>query len=347
MRSIAIVLGITAVGVLGVARPALADDSWSSTNCEQTPSPVCELQVGKGARGQMPRGNLGNGNRNPGRTSSGNHSLGGSDSNSGDTSIDTKCSYVRSDYQPPPEGAISVAYTRPVNPGGVTVIPAVLIHPAAPAVMLASAGPESGQPGAWYVWKCASSGREDTKLIIMDSFYRPPVWIADGHRSGAAGVPAPVELARMARKQLRLPTPMIAVNPAGEQLVNLPTWLWLSGGWAPISATASVGDASVTAVATPRSVSWSLGDGTTLTCTGPGTPFRSSSDPTSASPDCGHTYHRSSADQTGQAFTVSATVHWTLRWSGAGQSGVFPDLTTTSTTALRVAELQALNTGGG
>ena len=42
-----------------------------------------------------------------------------------------------------------------------------------------------------------------------------------------------------------------------------------------------------------------------------------------------------------------ATVHWTVTWSGAGQGGTFPDLTTTSTAAFEVAESQALNTSGG
>jgi hypothetical protein len=349
VRSIAIVIAITTVGVLGVARPAMADNGWGSTNCEQTPSPVCDLQVGKGPSGGIPRGNLGNGNRNPGRTSPGNDSTGGDTSSDGKHLSLTKCSYVPSDYQPPRGGTTFIAFTRPVSPGGVMVVPAVLIRPAARAAVLAEpvVGSVSGQPGAWYVWECTTSGSEDTSLIIEDAVYRPPVWIPDGQHAGVAGLPGPVELARMARKQLRLPTPMIAANPAGEQLVNLPTWLWLSGGWAPMSATASVGDVSVTAVATPRSVSWSMGDGTTLTCTGPGTPFRPSSDPRAASPDCGHTYRSSSADHIGQTFAVSATVHWIVRWSGAGQSGVFPDLTTTSTAALRVAELQALNTGGG
>jgi len=348
VRSIMIVIAITAVGVLATAAPALADNGWSSTNCEQTPSPVCDLQVGKGTSGGIPRRNPGNGNHHPGRTSSGNDSTSGSKDNGGDTSSGTeKCTYVPSDYQPPPGGTTPIAYTRPVNPDSVIVMPAVLIGPATRASVPTgpAVGSASRQPGAWYVWKCTTSAKTLT-LIIEETPYWPPVWIPDGQQAGAAS-PGPVELARMARKQLRLPTPIIAVNPVGEQLVNLPTWLWLSGGWAPMSATASVADVSVTAVATPRSVSWSMGDGTTLTCTGPGTPFRPSSDPRSASPDCGHTYRSSSASHIGQAFVVSATVHWTVRWSGAGQSGVFPDLTTTSTTALRVAEVQALNTGGG
>ncbi|WP_285491131.1 hypothetical protein [Amycolatopsis taiwanensis] len=173
------------------------------------------------------------------------------------------------------------------------------------------------------------------------------MWIPDDQQPGATQLPSPAELAAMARKQLRLPTPTIAANPTGDQLVNLPTWLWLSSGWGPVSATASVPGASVTAVARPTSVSWSMGDGDTVTCTGAGTPFRPGTDPTAPSPDCGHTYRTSSANQPGQAFPVTATVHWTVAWSGAGQGGTFPDMTTTSTATFRVAESQALNNGGG
>jgi len=102
----------------------------------------------------------------------------------------------------------------------------------------------------------------------------------------------------------------------------------------------------VTATATPTSVVWSMGDGSTVTCTGAGTPFHPGTAPTASSPDCGHTYRTSSASQAGQAFPVSATVHWGVTWAGAGQGGVFPDLTTTGNTAFRVAESQALNNGG-
>jgi hypothetical protein len=103
---------------------------------------------------------------------------------------------------------------------------------------------------------------------------------------------------------------------------------------------------SVTATATPTSVVWSMGDGSTVTCTGAGSPFHPGTDPKASSPDCGHTYRTSSASQAGQAFPVSATVHWTVTWAGAGQGGVFPDLTTTGNAAFRVTESQALNNGG-
>jgi hypothetical protein len=64
------------------------------------------------------------------------------------------------------------------------------------------------------------------------------------------------------------------------------------------------------------------------------------------SPTCGYTYRTSSAGQPDQAYPVSATVQWTVTWSGAGQAGAFPNMTTAATTAFRVAESQAVNVGG-
>ncbi|MFE0025493.1 hypothetical protein [Amycolatopsis sp. NPDC059021] len=197
----------------------------------------------------------------------------------------------------------------------------------------------SGQGGAWYTYQCSGSG-------FRDGLYRAPVWIPDGEALGAAPLPSPEELAQQARSQLRVPAARIVSDPAGTKLVHLPTWLWLDrGGWGVRSATASVPGASVTATAAPASVSWSMGDGSVLTCTGPGTSFPVGGDPRAVSPDCGHTYHRSSAGAPGQAFAVSATVHWTVTWSGMGAGGTFPDMTTSASAAFRVAEAQALGTG--
>ncbi|MEV0318129.1 hypothetical protein [Streptomyces sp. NPDC050659] len=158
-------------------------------------------------------------------------------------------------------------------------------------------------------------------------------------------------MAQPAREQLRLPSPEISMSPAGEQLVKLPTWLWLArGSWHRVSETASVPGVSVTAIARPTKVVWKLGDGSSVTCRGPGTPYdggsrtEGSADPGRASPDCGHTYRDSSAGQPSGAYSVSATIHWTITWAGAGDSGIFPGMTTTSTAQVRVAESQALNT---
>lgn len=342
LRTVTIVTGLVVIGgICGVA-PAFADDGYGSTLCDQTPAPVCDLGAAKGGTNGKPA-NPGNGNnKHPGSGNSGNSNTG---PDPGDTVLGGKanlanCFYVKSDYQPPSGGVITAASTRPPNSGVRAVQPAVFSRPVTVAragvLAVPADGPTPGQPGAWYVWKCAGSG-------ALDAVYRPPVWIPRGQQPVAAQWPSPAELAAMARKQLRLPTPTIAANPAGDQLVNLPTWMWLSSGWGPVSATASVPGVSVTATATPSSVSWSMGDGVTVTCTAAGTPFQPGTDPKAPSPDCGHTYHTSSASQAGQAFPVTATVHWTVTWSGAGQGGTFPDMTTTGNAAFRVAESQALN----
>lgn len=188
--------------------------------------------------------------------------------------------------------------------------------------------------GTWVMVLCSPDGK--------DPLSHGPVWVAEG---STPPPPSPEELARAAREKLRLPSPSIAASPAGTQLVNLPTWMWLSSGWEPVSASAAVPGVSVTATASPTSVTWSMGDDSTVTCTGAGTPYNASTDPKSPSPDCGHVYRRSSASQAEQAFPVVATVHWTVAWSGAGQGGTFPDMTTTSNGSFRVAESQALNNG--
>jgi hypothetical protein len=190
-------------------------------------------------------------------------------------------------------------------------------------------GEHEGQMGTWYYVQCPGQPRPQFPIFFPDD---EPVL-------------SPAEVAQMARRRLRLPTPTIAANPAGDQLVNLPTWLWLSSGWAPASATAAVPGVSVTAVARPTSVTWSMGDGGAVTCSGPGTPFPAGGDPRNASPDCGYTYRTSSAGQRGEAFSVSATVNWTVTWSGAGQSGVFPNMTTSASVAFRVAESHGIATG--
>lgn len=174
---------------------------------------------------------------------------------------------------------------------------------------------------------------------------------ATGSASSAFGGPAvavsPEDVAAVARSRLRLPTPVLAANPQGVQLVRLPTWLWLSSGWSPSTATASVPGVSVTATSTPVSVTWSMGDGSTVICSGAGTPYTAGGDPKAPSPDCGHVYRRSSASEPGQVFPVAATVRWMVSWSGAGRGGTFPDMTTTGNATFRVAEAQALNNGDG
>jgi len=172
-----------------------------------------------------------------------------------------------------------------------------------------------------------------------------------GAPAAGPGVPDPAVLAALARQTLGLPSPVIRSSPAQNalQLTNLPTWLWINPAeWVPESKTATVPGESVTATATPVSVTWHPGDGSMVTCQGAGTPYTSADNPAAASPDCGHTYTSSSAGQPGGAFQATATITWDVTWQGAGGAGgVLAPLFTTAVAAFRVAESQALNTSGG
>jgi hypothetical protein len=174
---------------------------------------------------------------------------------------------------------------------------------------------------------------------------------APGGCAPAPALPPPGVLAQWARRYLVLPSPVIRSSPAQVdlQLTQLPTWLWISQAmWAPQSKTAAVAGESVTATATPVSVTWHPGDGSTVTCHGPGIAYISTYSPSSPSPDCGHTYSRSSAGQPGGAYHVTATITWDITWTGTGGAGgALPPLFTTAAAAFRVAESQAVNTSSG
>lgn len=320
---------LTCSAMLACVGPAFAGDWFGDVDCGQAAYAGCALGAGQGGRDVSPA-------PGPGAPRSPHEPEGPAlSAPPGDTKVGqddrARCSYVRSDYQLP-SGVKTASYSS--GAGGVSLVSLR----SAEQGHVVSAQAENGG-GAWYVYRCSGTG-------ARDALFRAPVWIPDGQAPGAAPVPSPEELAAQARAQLRLPSPLIASSPAGTQLVRLPTWLWLDrDGWLSRTATAAVPAVSVTATATPVSVVWSMGDGSTVTCTGPGTPFTSRGDPRAASPDCGHTYQRSSAGAPGEQFRVTATVSWRIAWAGAGASGTFPDLTTSASAALRVAEAQALGTG--
>ncbi|WP_059007949.1 hypothetical protein [Streptomyces specialis] len=337
LRRAAAVAGLTLAVLAAGALPARAEGGWGSVDCEQNPYPGCELGVG-GAQEQPAPGD-GSADPAPGGsagTGSSNDSGGGDNEEPEERDPDVNladCSYEPSDYEPP-QGASPASFTAPAPGAGRGVQPVVL-GSSRPAVPVAE--PEPGEEGAWYVYRCTG---EDG---VRDAYYRPPVWIPDAPGEATEAGPTPAQLAEQARDQLRLPSPRIETSPAGDQLVRVPTWLWLEPeGWEEISATASVPGVSVTAVASPVSVTWEMGDGTEVVCDGPGTAYETGGAPEHSSPDCGHTYTSSSAGQPGEAYAVSARVSWTVTWSGAGEEGEFPGLTTQTSTSFRVLESQAL-----
>ncbi len=175
-----------------------------------------------------------------------------------------------------------------------------------------------------------------------------PMPISGGPGAPAGGLPvSPAVLAQTAVKHLALQSPLIEASPpvGVDQLVNVPTWLWLAGPWNPVQATAAVPGVSVTATAFPQLVTWRMGDGSVVVCHGPGTPFGSGDNPAAPSPTCGHTYRESSASAPGGVFKVTATITWNVTWAGGGGNGAFGGLTTTAAVQMPVAESQAIVTG--
>jgi hypothetical protein len=206
--------------------------------------------------------------------------------------------------------------------------------PASPSPELQAAlGGAGTGPGGWYDVVCPG----------VPGTGGGTVWIAGG--PPAAGQPSAAAVAQVAVSRLQLPRPGAGMSPAGDQVVRVPTWLWIDPDtWGPHSATAELGGVSVTATARPTRAVWSMGDGSTVRCAGAGTPWRAGGDPSAASPTCGHTYVRGSSVTGGGTFPVTATVTWSVSWVGAGQSGTAGDLSTTTAFQIRVSEVSAVVT---
>lgn len=188
-------------------------------------------------------------------------------------------------------------------------------------------------PGGWYQFLCELNGRDGTSITI--------VWLPD---------PAvdPAALAEQALDRTLIPAPEIRLNPpAGlDQVVNVPTWMWIDPtAWAPVSAMASAGSVTVTATATPTSVSWDMGNGDVVVCAGPGTPYDETAPADDQQSDCTYTYRRSSAGQPAGSFAMRVTMTWGVTWTttGAPGGGSLGVAERTTTSPVRVAEIQAVN----
>jgi hypothetical protein len=144
-----------------------------------------------------------------------------------------------------------------------------------------------------------------------------------------------VDVAYNARDQLTVPAPHVHTAPSARTYVQLKTALWVDqADYVTKSITVTVPDQSVTATATPESVTWNMGEGTTA-CQGPGVPNGT---------QCGYTYQRSSASQTGGKYLISATITWNVAWTCAGNcdqaGGALNPLTMTTQAQLEVGEVQ-------
>jgi hypothetical protein len=197
----------------------------------------------------------------------------------------------------------------------------------------------AGDPGSgtWYVITCAGT---TPSLQFVSSL---------GPQGAQPPLAQPRALAQEALATMHLPGPTVGMSPpSGAEVVNFQDWLWVDPTtWHPISATATAGAVSATAVATPDRVVYDMGNGADVACNGPGAAYNPSIPAAQQSTSCGYTYPASSAGQPGNRYTVTATIYWSVRWTAAGAPGggnlgeIPGDTTSTSVT---VDEIQAINT---
>lgn len=198
--------------------------------------------------------------------------------------------------------------------------------------------------GSWYDVTCSDGRRYAGVYVPPSAGNIPPAVVLAG------------SLAKTAANSLRLPGPAARHNPAGHALVGLATWWWVDPtAWKPLRQRTQAGPVWAEVTATPVSTTWDAGDGSTpVVCAGPGTPYDTSMPASEQSTDCSYTYRRSSAGQpqTGPSvndrfFTVTVTTTWQVSWTGtAGSGGTLPQLTTSRSFPLAVAQRQTVVTGG-
>ena len=207
--------------------------------------------------------------------------------------------------------------------------------------------PGGPQPGAWYSVTCDN--------IATGAQVTQTVWMMN---TPAAAPPVdPRVLALQAENAMTLPPPAINLDPVGSSVVGLATWLWVDPSlWHDYSVTATAGTVSATAVARPVGVTWSTGDGWSVTCGGPGVIYDATRPSAWQNTYCSHSYSRTSIGQPAPdgdpdhgLFTVVADVEWAVSWTAVGASGggQLPTLTTSSSTPLRVVQIESLNAAAG
>ena len=159
--------------------------------------------------------------------------------------------------------------------------------------------------------------------------------------------PDPEDIRDEVAARIRPPIPVPATAPPFDDvIVKAQTWLWLEAyPWMPIEDSDSQGGISVTVRATPTLATWAMGEGTSVTCAGPGTPWTPGAD--DADSYCQYAYADSSAITQSGTFAGSVTVTWEFEWWEDGTyRGVFGTIEPSTTFAVDVDEIQAIETSG-
>lgn len=209
----------------------------------------------------------------------------------------------------------------------------------APPNIAAYLGPGSTPQGGWYLPSCS--------LPVATSAAYPAVWIPSSPtNSQAPSVPA---LLQQAIGQAALVHPGIELNPPGQEVVNVPTWLWISpSDWSSVSANAAAGLVNATVTANPVAVIWTFGDGNSITCPGPGVPYNPALPSSQQSTYCSYTWRTSSAGQPNAVFVVTATIEYQVATVVTGAPDPSPNLGLhagpSAQAEVPVSEVEALGT---
>ena len=178
----------------------------------------------------------------------------------------------------------------------------------------------------------------------------PPLPTPTDEPGVPAGVSEPVVLARVAVGRMDLRAPEIGLwpesleeLPEGHNYVGWHNWMWVRdpgpATWGPITKTVTESGYAITATAAVTKVTWEMGNGDTKECD-KGVEHLKSQEEDQASPTCGYVYH-----QRGD-YTITATAHWVVVWSGLGQQGTI-EMDLSSQVHTSVIEAFAVNVPSG
>ena len=195
---------------------------------------------------------------------------------------------------------------------------------------------EFGRQGRWFTVTCKAP---DSPEYTYDLRYIP---------LRSLNATQAVDLLEEARRQLRLPEPEINMSPpaSADSVVNVPAFLWVpADGWQAEEATAEIPGVVVTVKAEPQRVVWDMGDGGQVECQGPGEPWDPSLSEEVQPSSCRYAYRSTSIGQPDERFPVTATVYWKASWTveGAPGGGDLGEVARSSTTSVRVAQIQTVN----
>jgi hypothetical protein len=153
-------------------------------------------------------------------------------------------------------------------------------------------------------------------------------------------------VARQLADGMALAHPVPATSPGigVDQIVGLPTWLWIDdAAWRPQVVQARLAGFEIAVTAAPARVEWALGEdeAARVTCGGPGTPW----DPAGGDgqrTDCSYVY-QFVPEAPAVTYPASATLVWDVSYTLNGQAGGDLGENATATTFdLRVTERQAV-----